>query len=45
MAIENMGLGKAINEGLRRALAENPKVLLIGEDIGTLGGVFGLPKA
>jgi pyruvate dehydrogenase E1 component beta subunit len=35
-----MGLGKAINEGLRRALAENPKVLLIGEDIGTLGGVF-----
>ena len=40
MTIENMGLGKAINEGLRRALAEDPKVLLIGEDIGTLGGVF-----
>jgi len=40
LAIENMGLGKAINEGLRRALAEDPKVLLIGEDIGTLGGVF-----
>jgi pyruvate dehydrogenase E1 component beta subunit len=35
-----MGMGKAINEGLRRALAENPKVLLMGEDIGTLGGVF-----
>ena len=35
-----MGLGTAINEGLRRALAEDPKVLLIGEDIGTLGGVF-----
>jgi pyruvate dehydrogenase E1 component beta subunit len=40
MTIENMGMGKAINEGLRRALAEDPKVLLIGEDIGTLGGVF-----
>ena len=40
MTVENMGMGKAINEGLRRALAEDPKVLLIGEDIGTLGGVF-----
>ena len=40
MTIENMGMGKAINAGLRRALSENPKVLLMGEDIGTLGGVF-----
>lgn len=40
MVVENMGMGKAINEGLRRALSENPKVLLMGEDIGTLGGVF-----
>lgn len=40
MTVENMGMGKAINAGLRRALSENPKVLLMGEDIGTLGGVF-----
>ena len=35
-----MPLGKALNAGMRRALAEDPKVLLMGEDIGTLGGVF-----
>ena len=35
-----MTLGKAINTGLRQALAEDPKVLLMGEDIGGLGGVF-----
>ena len=35
-----MPLAKAINEGLRAALAADPKVLLMGEDIGTLGGVF-----
>ena len=33
-------MGKAINEGLRRAMAEDPKVLVMGEDIGKLGGVF-----
>ena len=33
-------LGKAINLGLRRALESDPKVLLLGEDIGKLGGVF-----
>ncbi len=33
-------MAKAINEGLRAAMAADPKVLLMGEDIGTLGGVF-----
>ena len=33
-------LGKALNAGLRRALAADDKVVLMGEDIGTLGGVF-----
>lgn len=33
-------LAKALNAGLRRALADDDKVVLIGEDIGTLGGVF-----
>ncbi len=35
-----MPLGKALNAGLRAALAENDRVLLMGEDIGRLGGVF-----
>ncbi|GAB4099199.1 alpha-ketoacid dehydrogenase subunit beta [Sinomonas halotolerans] len=35
-----MTFGKAINAGLRRALERDPKVVLMGEDIGRLGGVF-----
>ncbi|WP_395638275.1 alpha-ketoacid dehydrogenase subunit beta [Pseudolysinimonas sp.] len=35
-----MTMTKALNEGLRAALAANDRVLLMGEDIGTLGGVF-----
>ncbi|WP_423920442.1 alpha-ketoacid dehydrogenase subunit beta [Frigoribacterium sp. 2-23] len=37
---ETLPLGKAINAGLRKAMADDPRVLLMGEDIGTLGGVF-----
>jgi pyruvate dehydrogenase E1 component beta subunit len=33
-------LAKAINAGLRKALADDEKVLILGEDIGPLGGVF-----
>jgi len=33
-------IGKAINEGLRAAMAADRTVLLMGEDIGPLGGVF-----
>ncbi len=40
MTIENMPMVKAINAGLRAALAKDDRVLLMGEDIGTLGGVF-----
>jgi 2-oxoisovalerate dehydrogenase E1 component beta subunit len=35
-----MPMAKAINAGLRKALQDDPKVLLMGEDIGPLGGVF-----
>jgi len=31
---------KALNAGLRQAMLDDPKVLLMGEDIGPLGGVF-----
>ena len=40
MARVTMTMAKALNEGLRRALELDPKVLLMGEDIGKLGGVF-----
>ena len=33
-------MAKALNEGLRAAMERDPKVLLMGEDIGRLGGVF-----
>jgi 2-oxoisovalerate dehydrogenase E1 component beta subunit len=33
-------LGAAINAGLRAAMARDDKVLVMGEDIATLGGVF-----
>src|ERR1041385_2845739 len=35
-----MTLAKALNEGLRKAMENDPKVLIMGEDVGKLGGVF-----
>ncbi|MBN9211481.1 MAG: alpha-ketoacid dehydrogenase subunit beta [Microbacterium sp.] len=35
-----MPISRALNAGLRRALETNDRVLLMGEDIGPLGGVF-----
>jgi 2-oxoisovalerate dehydrogenase E1 component beta subunit len=40
VTIESISMAKALNSGLRKALADDPKVLLMGEDIGPLGGVF-----
>jgi 2-oxoisovalerate dehydrogenase E1 component beta subunit len=37
---ETLTMAKAINAGLQAAMAADDKVLLMGEDIGTLGGVF-----
>jgi 2-oxoisovalerate dehydrogenase E1 component beta subunit len=36
----SLTIAKALNEGLRAAVERDPKVLLMGEDIGKLGGVF-----
>ncbi|EME56736.1 alpha-ketoacid dehydrogenase subunit beta [Amycolatopsis decaplanina] len=38
--IQKLTIGKALNLGLRRAMEEDPKVLIMGEDVGKLGGVF-----
>ncbi|GAA4197601.1 alpha-ketoacid dehydrogenase subunit beta [Streptosporangium oxazolinicum] len=33
-------MAKALNEGMRKAMEDDPKVLVMGEDVGKLGGVF-----
>lgn len=40
MTLETMPFSKALNAGLRKAMQDDPRVLLMGEDIGALGGVF-----
>ncbi|MCG5463694.1 alpha-ketoacid dehydrogenase subunit beta [Micromonospora sp. MED01] len=40
MATETLTIGKALNTGLRRALENDSKVVIMGEDVGKLGGVF-----
>src|SRR6266481_5185622 len=39
-AATRLTLSRALNEGLRKALENDPKVLIMGEDVGKLGGVF-----
>jgi pyruvate dehydrogenase E1 component beta subunit len=38
--VSALTLGKALNRGLHRALADDPKVVVMGEDVGVLGGVY-----
>jgi pyruvate dehydrogenase E1 component beta subunit len=40
MAATTMSLVKALNEALRKAMEDDPKVVVCGEDVGKLGGVF-----
>ncbi|MFC7485215.1 alpha-ketoacid dehydrogenase subunit beta [Knoellia sp. CPCC 206453] len=40
MTTSKSTIAKALNAGLRKAMENDPKVILQGEDIGKLGGVF-----
>jgi len=40
MTTSALTLARALNAGLRRSLADDDKVVLMGEDIGRLGGVY-----
>jgi pyruvate dehydrogenase E1 component beta subunit len=40
MSTQRMTLAKALTAGLTRALEEDPATMLLGEDIGKLGGVY-----
>ena len=35
---------EALREGLKNALEENPKVFLVGEDVGAYGGTYAVTK-
>jgi 2-oxoisovalerate dehydrogenase E1 component beta subunit len=37
---QTVTLAKALNSGLRAAMERDPKVIVMGEDVGKLGGVF-----
>ena len=37
---QKITLAKGLNMGLRKAMEDDPKVLVMGEDVGKLGGVF-----
>ncbi len=37
---QTVTLGKSLNMGLRAAMEADPKVIVMGEDVGKLGGVF-----
>src|SRR5881397_2380015 len=39
-ATQTVTLGKGLNLGLRAAMEADPKVIIMGEDVGKLGGVF-----
>ncbi|MGH3437114.1 MAG: alpha-ketoacid dehydrogenase subunit beta [Sciscionella sp.] len=39
-AVQKLTIGKGLNLGLRAAMEANDKVIILGEDVGKLGGVF-----
>ena len=39
-AVQKLTIGKALNLGLRAAMERDSKVIIMGEDVGKLGGVF-----
>ena len=45
MSAPKMTMAKALNEGLRKAMEVDPKVVIMGEDVGKLGGVFRITDA
>jgi 2-oxoisovalerate dehydrogenase E1 component beta subunit len=40
VGVQKLNIIKAINAGLRRSMEDDAKVLVMGEDVGKLGGVF-----
>src|SRR6266542_6028299 len=40
VAVPEITMVQALNQAMRRSMADDPRVLVLGEDVGTLGGVF-----
>ncbi|GAA1268045.1 alpha-ketoacid dehydrogenase subunit beta [Saccharothrix xinjiangensis] len=40
VAVQTLTIAKALNNGLRASMEADPKVIVMGEDVGKLGGVF-----
>jgi 2-oxoisovalerate dehydrogenase E1 component beta subunit len=40
LSTQTVTIGKSLNMGLRAAMEADPKVIVMGEDVGKLGGVF-----
>lgn len=42
--MREIGFREALNEALREELARDPSVIVMGEDIGVMGGIYGVTK-
>ncbi len=44
MSVRQLSMAEAINEAIRQEMRRNPEIVLLGQDIGTYGGTFGVYK-
>src|SRR5438132_1175185 len=44
MNTRELTMAEAINEAIRHEMRRNPEIILLGQDIGTYGGTFGVYK-
>jgi pyruvate/2-oxoglutarate dehydrogenase complex dihydrolipoamide acyltransferase (E2) component len=45
MNVRQLSMAEAINEAIRHEMRRDPNIVLLGQDIGSYGGTFGVPAA